>query len=581
MTASAPDLPPYEPSRLLGAPFPERVRLACRTWASQVEPNSKIVMAVYWAKYLFVFLGGWTFWVSFSEGYPGFFSTGWAFSDVAFQKFALWAIVYEMLGLGCGWGPMNGRIKPPMGGFLHFLRPGTTKLPFFAGIPVFGSIRRGWLDVVLYAANLLLLVRALVAPEITPALLWPSCLLIPLLGVTDKTLFLAARGEHYWVALVCLTVAAADALWISACKAVWCSIWFWAATSKVNHHFPSVILVMMNNGPFFPSWLKKRLFVSYPDDLRPSELATLMARAGTLTEYSLPFLLAASAGHPTLTVLFLALMVGFHGFIALNNPSGMPIEWNILMVYGGIFLFGVHPEAALSALTSTPWLLALLLFCLVAVPAFGNLFPARVSFLLAMRYYAGNWAYNIWLFRRGSAEKLHKLTKASGTLREQLATILPDPQAVEVACTLSLTHRFMHLEGRPLFEALPLAVEDIDDYEWLDGELASGVVLGWNFGDGHLNDLQLLEAVQQQCGFEEGELRVVMVESQPLLGRTMKWRIADAAKGVFRQGETEIAPMRALQPWPTGPYAQALLRGRAAGLSSAPTARRHATERFR
>ena len=48
-------------------------------------------------------------------------------------------------------------------------------------------------------------------------------------------------------------------------------IWFWAATSKVNQPLPqSVIMVMMNNGPFFPKWLKKRLFASYPDDLRPS-----------------------------------------------------------------------------------------------------------------------------------------------------------------------------------------------------------------------------------------------------------------------------------------------------------------------
>jgi hypothetical protein len=529
-----------------------------------VTPNPKLVMAIYWAKYLLVFIGGWAFWVSFSKDYPGFTSPAWASSDVAFQKAVVWAIAYEMLGLGCGWGPMNGRIQPPMGGFLHFLRPGTTKLPLFARIPVFGGIRRGWLEVALYAANLGLLLRALVAPEITPGLLWPSCLLIALLGITDKTLFLAARAEHYWVALVCLAAAAADALWIPACKAVWCSIWFWAATSKVNHHFPSVIMFMMNNGPFFPGWLKKRLFAAYPDDLRPSRLAAFMARAGTLTEYSLPFLLVASAGHPTATALFLLLMAGFHGFIALNNPSGMPIEWNILMVYGGIFLFGVHPEAPLAALVSMPGLLAFLLFWLVAVPAFGNLFPARVSFLLAMRYYAGNWAYNIWLFKKGSAKKLQKLVKASGTLREQLERLLPDAQAVEVACALSLAHRFMHLEGRPLLEALPLAVDDIDDYEWLDGELVAGVVLGWNFGDGHLNELQLLEAVQEQCGFEEGELRVVMVESQPLFGRSMRWRIADAAKGVFREGETEIAPLRALPPWPAGAHAEALLRGRRA-----------------
>ena len=44
-------------------------------------------------------------------------------------------------------------------------------------------------------------------------------------------------------------------------------------------------------------------------------------------------------------------MTAFHGFIGINNPNGMPVEWNILMIYGGYFLFGFHPEARLSALT--------------------------------------------------------------------------------------------------------------------------------------------------------------------------------------------------------------------------------------
>ena len=104
-------------------------------------------------------------------------------------------------------------------------------------------------------------------------------------------------------------------------------------------------------------------------------------------------------------MLFLCLMLGFHGFISLNSPNGMPIEWNILMVYGGIFLFGFHPEAQVLALGSLPLLLAFLVLCLFIVPCFGNFFPSRVSFLLAMRYYAGNWAYNIWLVRKGSASR--------------------------------------------------------------------------------------------------------------------------------------------------------------------------------
>ena len=119
------------------------------------------------------------------------------------------------------------------------------------------------------------------------------------------------------------------------------------------------------------------------------------------------------------------------------------------------------------------------------------------------------------------------------------------PDELEAAMLMMPSARFMHLEGRPLLEALPRAVDDIDAYEWMDGEIFGGMVLGWNFGDGHLNGRQLLEAVQAQCGFEAGELRVVMVESQPLFGRTMKWKIMDAATGPIAEGETEIGPMRA------------------------------------
>jgi hypothetical protein len=400
----------------------------------------------------------------------------------------------------------------------------------------------------------------LLAPEVTPELMLPSVLLIPLLGVTDKTLFLAARAEHYWVALTCIAVAlATGGPWISACKVVWCFIWFWAATSKVNHHFPSVIQVMMNNGPFFPKWLKKRLFVSYPDDLRAGPMAVGMARMGTLTEWMIPFVLAANVS-PLVTGLMLFVMAGFHGFIAINNPSGMPIEWNILMIYGGIALFGFHPEASVLGLGSMPLLTAFVLFSMFVTPLYGNFVPSRVSFLLAMRYYAGNWAYNVWLFRKDQIGKLAKLTKNAETTRVQLGRVLPDPKLVDVVLAQSLAHRFMHLEGRPLLEALPRAVDRIEDYEWIDGEMFAGMVLGWNFGDGHLNDQSLLDAVQQQCGFAPGELRVVMVEAQPLFGRTMKWKIVDAADGVLEEGETEIEPMRAVQPYPTGAYAEAYTR---------------------
>ena len=148
MSIADTDLPLYDVREVLSKPFPERARLICRTWASQTNPTPFSILVMYWLKYWLLFAGGWAFFCSFSADYAGFLSVGsWAFTAVAFQKAVVWAIFYESAGFGCSSGPMNGRFSPPLGGFLHFLRPGTTKLPLFPGMPVLGGITRSWLDV--------------------------------------------------------------------------------------------------------------------------------------------------------------------------------------------------------------------------------------------------------------------------------------------------------------------------------------------------------------------------------------------------------------------------------------------------
>ncbi len=565
---SAPDIgyPPYEPEQVLSAPFHKRVEMACRTFAAQ-SPNSPAVMALYWAKYFVVFIGGWAGWCLFNANHPGILAPAdWAFTTTAFYKAVVWATFYELMGFGCGWGPMNARVSPMFSASRDWLRTGTTKLPLFRGAPLIGGDTRNLLDVGVYAAVQLTLLYALFQPEVTASMLLPVVILIPVMGVLDKTLILAARFEHYTVALICLYFAADDDLWVSACKMIWSFIWFWAAMSKVNHHFPGVIMVMMNNGPFFPKILKNQLFASYPDDLRPSRFAATMAHFGTVTEFAIPVLLYFATGNLTLTVLCLLLMTSFHGFIALNNPNGMPIEWNILMIYGGWFLwgFGTSPEMSVFAVWQMPALALFLCFTLIVVPTIGNFFPKYVSFLLSMRYYAGNWAYNVWLLRKdtNAAAKFDKLKKASTTVRQQFREVMPDDDAVEIACAMMMASRFMHLQGRPLLEALPQAVDDIENYDWYEGELLGGMIVGWNFGDGHLNGKLALRAIQPQCEFEPGECVVVSIESQPLFQPHWDWEINDAATGKIAEGRTMVHPKLGETPWPTGQWVEKLLAGR-------------------
>jgi hypothetical protein len=90
------------------------------------------------------------------------------------------------------------------------------------------------------------------------------------------------------------------------------------------------------------------------------------------------------------------------------------------------------------------------------------------------------------------------------------------------------------------------------DYVYADGETVAGSIVGWNFGEGHLADERLLRAVQEQCGFEEGELRVICVEAQPILGSTLHWRVNDAKTGLLAEGHATLDELAKRKPWDEG-----------------------------
>ena len=539
-----PVAPPYDPLEWEKKPFPERCRLVCQAWALQGYGSPVSVVLAYALKV--VLLGA--AWFGFCAVSPALGPLSevarWWLEPLAFQKAILWSLCFESLGLGCGSGPLTGRYLPPVGGFLYFLRPGTTKRPLIERLPLLGGHRRTWLDVALYAALQLSLIHALLAPTLEPSDFWPVVVLLPVLGVSDKTIFLAARAEHYFTTVICFVFASN---WIAGAKAVQLALWFWAGVSKLNHHFPSVVGVMMSNNPTLPfPFFRRWMYRAYPDDLRPSTLATSMAHTGTALELAVPMVLGLSTS-PEATLVGLALMLLLHGFITSSVPMGVPIEWNVVVVYGAFFFFLGHP--GVSVFSAGGPMLAGLGVMLVVVPLLGNFFPRWISFLFAMRYYAGNWACSVWLFKGTSRQKLKRLTLSAPWPAEQLVRLYDPPTAVGLMGKV-IAFRAMHLHGRALQLLLPKAVDRVEDFEWVDGELMAGLVLGWNFGEGHLHDEGLLRAVQAQCGFEEGELRCIFIESQPLLGGELAWRIADAERGERARGTVSVAQLRALQPWP-------------------------------
>lgn len=540
----------FDPDSWAAKSFSERVNLATRFYVLR-GMGIPAPAYIYHAIKVVLFLAGWLFFCSFTPGLGGLSDIGsWIFHDMAFQKAFVWACLFEVVGLGCMSGPLGLKIWPPVTASLHFLRPGTTKLACFPNLPLLGGVTRTPLDALLYAGFLASLLYALVQPTIEPHHLYPALALLPLCGLGDRTIFLAARVEHHFAMIVCFALAGD---WIAAAKWVQLAIWFWAGVSKLTVAFAYVVPIMTANNPALKSQsLRQRLFVSYPTNLAPSLLAKLMAHAGTFLEFATPLTLVFVTGEGPLLWVGMGFMVMLHGFIISNMPLAAVFEWNILSMFAGYFLFFGFPEVSLMAVGSTPLTLYLLVGLLI-LPLVGNIWPSKVSFLISMRYYAGNWAWNAWLFKGDAHKKLHQLKRAAPLLREQQQRFLSAEEAVQADASF-LAFRTLHLQGRVLGLIGPRATEGrpFQEYTYSDGEPVAGSILGWNFGEGHLNDERLLRAVQQQCGFEEGELRVICVEAQPILGSSLHWRVVDAKSGQLDEGRVELSELAKRQPWDWG-----------------------------
>ncbi|MGW4066965.1 DUF3556 domain-containing protein [Nocardia grenadensis] len=541
----------------------EKLRPMARHWAEVGFGTPVLLHLCYVVKIGLYVLGGWLFALT-TEGIDGFTAVGtWWSEPIVFQKVVLFTMLFEVVGLGCGFGPLNNRFFPPMGSILYWLRPGTIRLPPWPDrVPGTRGTRRTLFEVVLYAALLVMLLVALVsngtgpdaALDTTVGVLpvWQIATvlgLLAVLGLRDKTIFLAARGEVYATLAVTFLFGGADL--IVGAKIVFVVIWIGAAVSKLNKHFPFVVSTMMSNSPVVrPRALKRLFFERFPDDLRPGRLARWFAHGGTAVEMGAPLVLFfAHGGWPTAVAA--TALIGFHLVILTAIPMGVPLEWNVFMIFGVLTLFVAHADVGLSAVTN-PVPPVLLLIVLAGAVTLGNLFPRKVSFLPGMRYYAGNWDTTLWCIRPSADAKIRQGIVAVATMpAAQLQRFYGSPEAAQIPLYLGYAFRAFNTHGKALFTLAHRAMADQDeaDYVLTDGERICSTALGWNFGDGHLHSEQLIAALQQRCRFEPGEVRVVLLDAQPIHRQTQRYRLVDAATGEFESGSVRVADMVVRQPW--------------------------------
>lgn len=562
--------PPFEVEEWRRLPHLERIKPLAQDWALNGFGTPVAVFFLYVFKVL-AYAGLGALLIFATSGWPE-----WT-APIVFQKAVIWTLLWEVLGLGAGSLPLTLRFSPMVGGFLYWLRPGTTRLPPWPEkVPGTRGTTRTWLDVALYIGLVGTALYLLFSSGASTHAGWapfeaadngsflnllakPTMALDPLavgvmlaflgaLGLRDKVPFLAARAEIYGTLAIIFLFPLTNM--VIAAQLVFFCIWWGAAASKLNRHFPFVVTVMISNTPWNRSRrAKKQLYTDHPENLLPSRVGALSAHLGTVIEFALPLVLILTQGG-LLGTIALAGMVIFHVHIFSTFPLAVPLEWNVFMIFGLFFLFGHYADVPWSTVDD-PLLLVILGLISVGLPVLGNFRPDLVSFLPSMRYYAGNWATSQWLFRKdtGAEAKLDReIVKAAPIVEEQLAKFY-EPELIEVLLYKGLAFRSMHSHGRGLNALSLRAVDDVEDYSVREGELVAGVVLGYNFGDGHFHDHRLLAAVQERCDYAPGELRVVTLESQPAHVQRQGYRIWDAAEGLVEEGWIDVREMVRRQPW--------------------------------
>ena len=132
-----------------------------------------------------------------------------------------------------------------------------------------------------------------------------------------------------------------------------------------------------------------------------------------------------------------------------------------------------------------------------------------------------------------------------------------EPEWADVTMQQVIAWRAMHSQGRGLFSLLLRHLPDIDTRTVREGEFVCNSLVGFNFGDGHLHNHDLIKAVQAQARFEPGELIVVCVLRGPAelragCGAVRLYAVGDGQPGPRVPGWEAAAVRRPAQARPAG-----------------------------
>ncbi len=140
----------------------EKIIPMARHWAEVGFGTPVLLHLFYVVKIVLYILAAWLLALT-TNGIDGFTNVAhWYAEPIVFEKVVLYTMLFEVVGLGCGFGPLNNRFFPPLGSILYWLRPGTIRLPPWPDrIPFTKGDSRTPVDALLYGALLVLLTIAI------------------------------------------------------------------------------------------------------------------------------------------------------------------------------------------------------------------------------------------------------------------------------------------------------------------------------------------------------------------------------------------------------------------------------------
>ncbi len=565
------ELPPVDLDEFADIPFFERMKLLQLHWVEHGFGTPKQTGMFYAWKIFFYGLFGLIFAGAFTAGLEFSDIGGWWDEPILYQKLMIWTILLEVMGLAATCGPLAFHFDPPIGGILYWWQNDTIRVPPYPNHVPFtkGNRRTPW-DTGLYKLILASLVLLFFLsgeqvdglPEGSAGILpqWAVliyCGLIITMAFRDKIVFLSSRAEQYVPTLLCFALFTNFVDMVIAAKIFIVIIWMGAGFSKFNHGFSSTVAIMVQNTPWVV-WdkFRKATVKDYPNDIRPSKVTHALAHiGGTTCELVMPLVLLFSPW-PWATWIAIVSIWMLHTFIISTFPLAVPLEWNVFFIFCVAFLFAnFHAGDGYAVTDMNPALLALVVVAGLFPIVLGALRPQYVSFLVGMKQYAGNWAAATFSFKDKEKEDRinEKIVKSAENQIDQLEPLF-GKEISEIFIQKAVAFRMMHPMGRMHISALMRHVDSMETRVTREGEFVSNVLTGWNFGDGHCLDERLIEALQERCQYEPGDVVIAWTESQPAFTKKVQYRVIDAALGTIEKGWYHNDDAYNEQPWlPNGP----------------------------